>query len=88
MKKYAKPQAYAALSKDHRFEGTFEVLVPVPGRVKPTRVAQNFATQKEAETWIHTDEGQDAIDAAFAEHEAPAKAGAAKSAPAKSGKGR
>jgi hypothetical protein len=60
--KFTKPTAYAALTKDSRFEGTFEVLVPVEGRVKPHRVAQQFATQKAAEDWIHSPEGVDAIE--------------------------
>jgi hypothetical protein len=67
MKKYAKPQAYAAETKDTRFAGTFEVLVPVPGRVKPQRIAQQFPTMQAAEGWLHSDEGQDAIAAAYAE---------------------
>jgi hypothetical protein len=74
MKKYAKPQAYAAPSKDHRFEGTFEVLVPVPGRVKPQRIAQQFPTLQAAEGWLHSDEGQDAIEAALSGTAAPAPA--------------
>ncbi len=61
MKKYAKPQAYAAPTKDQRFAGTFEVLVPVPGRVKPHKLADQFPTQQAAEGWLHSDEGQDAI---------------------------
>ncbi len=61
MKKYAKPQAYAAPTKDNRFAGTFEVLVPVPGRVKPHKLADQFPTQQAAEGWLHSDEGQDAI---------------------------
>jgi hypothetical protein len=60
--KFTKPQAYAALTKDTRFEGTFEVLVTVAGRVKPHRVAQQFATQKAAEDWIHSPEGVETID--------------------------
>ncbi len=60
--KFAKPQAYAELTKDSRFEGTFEVLVPVPDRIKPHRIAQQFATQKAAEDWIHSPEGSESID--------------------------
>ena len=37
MKKYVKPQAYAAETKDHRHAGTFEVLVPLPDRVTSSR---------------------------------------------------
>jgi len=66
MSKFKKPQAFAAESKDHRFAGTFEVLLPVPGRVKPLKLASQFASQREAETWIHSDEGQTAIDDALA----------------------
>lgn len=66
MKKYAKPQAYVAATKDHRFAGTFEVLVPVPGRVKPHKLADQFPTQQAAEGWLHSDEGQDAIHDVFA----------------------
>jgi hypothetical protein len=70
MKKYQKPQAYAAPCKDHRFPGTFEVLVPVPDRVKPHRLAGNFETQQEAEGWLHSDEGQEAIADLFAKTKA------------------
>ena len=61
MKKYQKPQAYAVPTKDQRYASTFEVLVPVPDRVKPHRLAGQFPTQQAAEGWIHSDEGQDAI---------------------------
>ena len=67
MKKYTKPQAYAAETKDHRFAGTFEVLVPVEGRVKPHRIAQQFPTLQAAEGWLHSDEGQEAIAAVLGE---------------------
>jgi hypothetical protein len=60
--KFTKPQAFAALTKDARFEGTYEVLVPIPDRNKPHRAAQQFATQKAAEDWIHSPEGAEAID--------------------------
>ena len=66
MSKFKKPQAIAAPTKDTRFAGTFEVLLPVPDRVKPLRLASQFATQREAENWIHSDEGQSAIDDALA----------------------
>lgn len=67
MKKYAKPQAYAAPSKDTRVAGTFEVLVPIEGRSKPMRIAQSFDSQQAAEGWLHSDEGQDAIAAVAAD---------------------
>jgi hypothetical protein len=60
--KFTKPQAFAALTKDSRFEGTFEVLVPLPGRNKPHRIPQQFATQKAAEDWIHSPEGVETIE--------------------------
>jgi hypothetical protein len=60
-KKKSLPDAYAAPSKDTRFAGTFEVLVPVPDRVKPHRAAQQFTTQEAAESWIYSPEGKDAI---------------------------
>ena len=61
MKKYQKPQAFVAPCKDHRFAGTFEVLVPVPERVKPQRAAGQFETQQAAEAWLHSAEGKDTI---------------------------
>ncbi len=75
MKKYAKPQAYAAPTKDHRHAGTFEVLVPLPDRVKPHRLAQQFPTLQAAEGWMHSDEGKDAIAEVFAQAAKPAKGG-------------
>lgn len=65
--KFTKPQAYAAETKDTRFEGTFEVFVPIEGRVKPHRVAQQFATQKAAEDWIHSPEGIETIEEVLAQ---------------------
>lgn len=67
MSKFKKPQAFASETKDHRFAGTFEVLLPIPERVKPLKLASQFKTQHEAETWIHSDEGQSAIEDALAE---------------------
>ena len=55
------PSAYVAETKDSRFAGTFEVLVPVPGRNKPHRAASQFPTQQAAEGWLHSDEGKDAV---------------------------
>lgn len=52
---------YAQATKDARFEGTFEVFVPVPDRVRPHRVPQQFETQAAAESWIHSPDGEDAI---------------------------
>lgn len=55
------PPAYAEATKDMRFEGTFEVFVPVPDRVKAQRVALQFDSQASAESWIHSPEGEDKI---------------------------
>jgi hypothetical protein len=52
---------YAAETKDVRFAGTFEVLVPVEGRNKPHRVPLQFPTLSAAEGWMHSSEGKDAI---------------------------
>jgi hypothetical protein len=55
------PPPFAAETKDARFAGTFEVLVPVPERNKPARVPRQFPTQAAAEGWMHSPEGKDAI---------------------------
>jgi hypothetical protein len=60
--KYTAPRATVAPSKDTRAEGTFEVLVPVPNRVKPYIMPVRFDTQQAAESWIHSPEGSDMID--------------------------
>jgi hypothetical protein len=52
---------YAAETKDVRFAGTFEVLVPVPDRNKPQRVPLQFPTLSAAENWMHTPDGKDMI---------------------------
>ncbi len=64
MKKNKKslPAPYAALTKDARFAGTYEVLVPVEGRTRPHRVPLQFETQESAEGWIHSSEGKDMIE--------------------------
>jgi len=62
MKKNKKlPPPYVAETKDTRFAGTFEVLVPVLGRNKPHRAAGNFPSQHAAEGWLHSDEGRDMV---------------------------
>jgi hypothetical protein len=58
---------YAALTKDARFAGTFEVFVPVPDRVKAHRVPLQFDTEAAAQSWIHSPEGEDAIAQILAE---------------------
>ncbi len=60
-KKRGLPSAYAEATKDARFAGTFEVFVPVEGRVRPHRVAQQFASKQAAESWIYSPEGESAI---------------------------
>lgn len=61
-KKEAKlPPPYAAETKDARFAGTFEVLVPVPGRNKPAKVPLQFPSLSAAEGWMHSPEGKDQI---------------------------
>jgi hypothetical protein len=52
---------YAAETKDSRFAGTFEVLVPVPERNKPHKVPLQFPTLSAAENWMHSPEGKDMI---------------------------
>lgn len=52
---------YAAETKDVRFAGTFEVLVPIEGRNKPAKVPLQFPTLSAAEGWMHSAEGKDQI---------------------------
>ena len=63
MKKKQKvlPPPFSALTRDTRFAGTYEVLVPAPDRVKPHRVPLQFETKDKAETWIHSSEGRETI---------------------------
>ncbi len=60
-KKYEKPQPFAAETKDQRFAGTFEVLIPVDGRNKPLRAPRQFDTLQAAEAWMHSPDGKDTI---------------------------
>ena len=60
-KKNEIPPPYAALTKDARFAGTYEVLVPAQGRARPFRVPLQFETKEKAETWIHSQEGKETI---------------------------
>jgi len=60
-KKNELPRPYAAPTKDTRFAGTYEVLVPVSGRVKPQRVPLQFESQEHAERWIHSPDGREMI---------------------------
>ena len=52
---------FAAETKDVRFAGTYEVLVPVPARNKPHKVPLQFPTQAAAENWMHSPEGKEQI---------------------------
>jgi len=63
MKKNKKtlPAPFAALTKDARFAGTYEVLVPIEGRVRPQRVPLQFESLERAQAWIHSPEGKEAI---------------------------
>jgi len=63
MKKKTKalPAPYVEATKDMRHEGTFEIQVPVPNRVKPTRVPRLFDSEGAALSWMHSPEGEDAI---------------------------
>lgn len=54
---------FVAETKDARFAGTFEVLVPVPGRNKPHKVPLQFPTQAAAENWMHSPDGREQIGA-------------------------
>jgi antibiotic biosynthesis monooxygenase (ABM) superfamily enzyme len=71
-KKYETPQPYAAETKDARFAGTFEVLIPVDGRNKPLRAPRQFDTMQAAESWLHSPDGKDTI-AEMLEDEAKAR---------------
>jgi hypothetical protein len=55
------PPPCAAETKDVRFAGTFEVLVPVPERNKPQKVPLQFSSLSAAENWMHSPEGKEAI---------------------------
>jgi len=52
---------FVAETKDARFAGTFEVLVPLPERNKPARVPRQFPTAAAAEGWLHSAEGKDTV---------------------------
>ena len=60
-KKNSLPPPYVSETKDVRFAGTFEVLIPVEGRNKPLRAPRHFPTQQAAEAWLHSPDGRDAI---------------------------
>ena len=60
-KQPALPPPFAAETKDARYAGMFEVLVPVEGRNKPLRAPKQFATLQAAEAWLHSPDGKDAI---------------------------
>jgi hypothetical protein len=60
-KKHSLPPPYTSETKDSRFAGTFEVLIPVEGRNKPLRAPKQFDSQQAAEAWLHSADGKDAI---------------------------
>ena len=60
-KKKGLPPPYAELTKDSRFAGTYEVLVPVENRVRPHRVPLQFDSLEAAERWIHSQDGKEMI---------------------------
>ena len=60
-KQHTLPPPYATETKDSRFAGTFEVLIPVEGRNKPLRAPKQFDTMQAAEAWLHSADGKDAI---------------------------
>lgn len=64
--KYSAPRAIVEPTKDVRAAGTFEVLVPVPNRVKPYPMPMRFPSQQAAESWIHSPEGSDMIEETLA----------------------
>lgn len=68
--KYSAPKAIVAPTKDTRAQRMFEVLVPVPNRVKPYPMPVRFPTQQAAEAWIHSPEGSDMIDETIAKFSA------------------
>lgn len=68
-KKKSLPGPYAAATKDTRFAGTYEVLVPAPDRVKPHRVPLQFETLEQAEHWIFSPEGVEMIEELLSERQ-------------------
>ena len=60
-KTHTLPPPYATETKDARYAGTFEVLVPVEGRNKPLRAPKQFDTLQAAEAWLHSPDGKDMI---------------------------
>jgi hypothetical protein len=55
------PPPFAAETKDARFAGTFEVLVPLPERNKPAKVPRQFPSLSAAVGWMHSPEATDTI---------------------------
>jgi len=55
------PRPYSVPTKDTRFPGTYEVMVPAPDRIKPHRMPLQFETREKAEAWIHSLEGNERI---------------------------
>ena len=57
---YEEPRVLV-VPRDHRFAGTWEVLIPVEGRNKPLRAPRQFDNQQAAEAWMHSPDGKDTI---------------------------
>jgi hypothetical protein len=68
-KKKTLPAPYAALTKDTRFAGTYEVLIPAPDRVKPHRVPLQFETLEQAQSWIFSPDGIEMIEDMLSERQ-------------------
>ena len=60
-KKPTLPPPYTAETRDQRLAGKWEILVPVEGRNKPHRVAHTFDSQQQAEAFLHSAEGKEAV---------------------------
>ena len=60
-RKNSLPPPHAVETRDARFAGTFEVLVPVPGRNKPHKIPLQFPTLAAAENWMHSSEGREQV---------------------------
>lgn len=60
-KKPQVPPPYTAETKDQRMAGKWEILVPVLGRNKHQRVPHSFDSQQQAEAFLHSAEGKEAV---------------------------
>lgn len=60
-KKLSLPVPYTAETKDQRLAGKWEIFVPVEGRNKHQRVPHSFDSQQQAEAFLHSAEGKEAV---------------------------